>query len=132
MKEVYSAIFRKYDNWWSVEFPDAPAAQTQGASIQEALEMAIDSLSAIIATGKKGREYTKPRSFEDVLQMAGEGDLVVPVLPDEKIMEEYKPKKRVNVVIPVQLLNKIDAKVKSIPDMDRSKFICEAAEAFIN
>jgi len=132
MKVVFNAIFKKFDNWWSVEFPDVPAAQTQGETIEEALEMAQDALSAIIATGRKGREYTSPRSFEEVLALSGENDYVFPVTPDEKIIEEYRPKKRVNIMVPVSLLSKIDAKVKTVTGMDRSKFLCDAAESYIN
>jgi metal-responsive CopG/Arc/MetJ family transcriptional regulator len=41
-------------------------------------------------------------------------------------MEEYRPKKRVNIMVPVDLLSQIDEQVKSTPGMDRSRFFCEA------
>jgi hypothetical protein len=35
--------------------------------------------------------------------------LFFPVVPSEKAMDEYRPKKRINVVVPVDLLNRMNA-----------------------
>jgi hypothetical protein len=94
--------------------------------VDEALEMAQDALSAVLVTGRLGREYRRPRSFDEVAGEAEEGELVLPVVPNERIMEEYRPKKRVNIMVPVDLLSQIDEQVKSTPGMDRSRFFCEA------
>ncbi|MFV0437490.1 MAG: type II toxin-antitoxin system HicB family antitoxin [Desulfopila sp.] len=127
-KKTYYAIFEKSGDWWAVRFPDAQAALTQGATVDEALEMAVDALSAILATGRLGREYQQPRGFDAVSEEAGNDALVLPVVADDKIMEEYRPKKRINIMVPVELLGAIDKKVKSVPGMDRSRFFCEATE----
>jgi len=48
--------------------------------IDQALEMAMDALSAIMVFGSKGREYHAPRSFEEIQAEAKEDELVFPVI----------------------------------------------------
>ena len=125
---AYYAIFYKLGDQWGVRFPDAPSIHTGGSDIEEAVAMAVDALSGILIVGRKGREYFAPSRFEAVKAQAEEDDLVFPIIPTESAMDEYRPKKRVNVMVPVNLLEKIDEHVKSVAGMDRSKFFSEAAE----
>ncbi len=115
-----------------MRFPDAPSINTSDKDPDEALLMALDaSLSGLMVIGRKGREYFTPRSFAEVQAEAGPDDLVFPVIPNEKIMEEYKPKKRINVMVPVDLLDKIGEVVQNTDDLNRSKFLCQAAERYL-
>lgn len=124
--DIYYAIFRPLgDGEWSVRFPDVPGALTSGKGMEEAVFMAVDALSGMLEAGRKGRDFFSPREYEAVLAEAEEGELVFPVTPSEKAMAEYKPKKRINVMVPVDLLEKIDVQ-KEIKGVDRSRFICEA------
>lgn len=126
---TYYAIFYKLDDGgWGVRFPDAPSIHTSGQDLDEALLMAVDALSGILVVGRKGREYMAPSGYEAAARQAGKGELVFPVVPNDAAMEEYRPKKRVNVMVPVDLLERIDTWVKSSPGMDRSRFFCETAE----
>lgn len=126
---AYYAIFYELDSGgFGVRFPDAPSIHTGGKDLDEAVAMAVDALSGMLVIGRKGREYTDPSGYEAVRAQAGEGELVFPVLPSESVMEEYRPKKRVNVMIPVDLLDRIDKRVKATAGMDRSRFFSEAAE----
>jgi len=125
---AYYAIFYKLDDRWGVRFPDAPSIHTGGSDIEEAVAMAVDALSGMLVVGRKGREYFTPSGFEAVKEQAGDGDLVFPIIPTESAMDQYRPKKRVNVMVPVTLLEEIDEHVKSVAGMDRSKFFSEAAE----
>jgi predicted RNase H-like HicB family nuclease len=126
----YYAIFYQLKDEWGVRFPDIDAIHTSGKDIDEAFNMATDALSAILVYGRKGREYKEPSSFESVLAQAEAGAHVMAVIPDESIMEEYRPKKRVNVMVPVDLLKKID-NVKKEKGLDRSKLFCDAAEKYL-
>lgn len=128
----YYAIFHPANNggYW-VSFPDAESASTQGDTLDEALEMATDALSAMLVHGRKGREYGSPSSYEAVTAQAESGDLVFPVVPSEKIMEEYRPKKRVNVMLPVDRLEAISEITKETEGLDRSKFITEAVDFYL-
>ena len=117
---------------WGVRFPDAESINTGGKNIDEALHMAMDALSGMLVVGRKGREYHKPRSYEEIKALAEDDESVFPIVADEKLMEEYRPKKRVNVMVPVDLLDWVGKRVKDIKGMDRSKFFCEAAEAYLS
>ncbi len=48
------------------------------------------------------------------------------MLPNEKTMEEYKPKKRINVMIDAALLAEVDKVVKR-KKIDRSKWLADCA-----
>ncbi len=127
----YYGIFYRLETGWGVRFPDAPGVHTGGKDLDESLFMAMDALSGLMVMGRKGREYQAPRSFDDVKVEAKENELVFPVVPDEKIMKEYRPKKRINVMVPVDLLEKVGDFVKITDGLDRSKFFCAAAEKYL-
>jgi predicted RNase H-like HicB family nuclease len=126
--EIYYGIFYPLNKGWGVRFPDAPAIHTGGKNLDEALEMAVDALSGLMVMGRKGREYNAPQGYEAILTEAKAGELVFPVMPNEKNMDTYRPKKRVNVMIPADLLEKIDT-LKDQKGLDRSRLICDAVEA---
>ena len=130
MKPYYGIFFR-LETGWGVRFPDAPGVHTSGKDLDEALFMAMDALSGLMVVGRKGREYQAPSSYEDVKAKTGEGELVFPVVPNEKAMEEYRPKKRINVMVPVDLLDKVGKVVKETDGLDRSKFFCAAVEKYL-
>ena len=90
--ESYYAIFRPVEGQWSVRFPDAEAIHTCGKDLEEAMEMAVGALNGLMVFGRKGREYQTPRLFEDIQTEAKEGEQVFPIVPSEKIMDEYKSK----------------------------------------
>jgi predicted RNase H-like HicB family nuclease len=126
---TYYAIFYKLESGsWGVRFPDAPSIHTSGKDLDEAVAMAVDALSGMLVVGRKGREYSAPSGYEAVMAQADKGELVFPIIPSEATMEEYRPKKRVNVMVPVDLLERIDERVKATSGMDRSRFFSQAAE----
>ena len=47
-------------------------------------------------------------------------------------MKEYRPKKRINVMVPVDLLAKVSEVVKKTDGLDRSKLFCVAAEKYLS
>lgn len=125
---IYYAIFYPDElGGYGVRFPDAPAVNTQGESLEDALFMAADALGAILSAGRKGREYNGPKGYEAIKAEAGPDELVFPVTPSASAMDEFRPKKRIQVMVPVELLEKIDT-AKQEHGMDRSKFICNAVE----
>ncbi len=129
--DAYYAIFTPTGNEWAVRFPDAPSIYTCGKNLEDALAMAMDALSGILVVGRKGREYNAPHSYSDVVHEAQKDELVFPVVPNENIMETYRPKKRVNVMVPVDLLENIGEYVKKTDGLDRSKLFCKAATEYM-
>ena len=91
--KTYYAIFYRLKSGWGVRFPDAPSINTSGKDVDEALLMAMDALSGLLVIGRKGREYQAPRAFDEIKEEAEEGELVFPIVANEKIMDEYRPKK---------------------------------------
>ena len=130
--KTYYGIFYRLETGWGVRFPDAPGVHTGGKDLDQALFMAMDALSGLMVMGRKGREYQAPRSFEDVKAEAEENELVFPVVPSEKSMKEYRPKKRINVMVPVDLLAKVGEVVKKTEGLDRSKLFCIATEKYLS
>lgn len=128
----YYGIFFQDEDQWGVRFPDAPSVNTCGETIDNAIEMAIDALSAMMVFGRKGREYVDPRGYDEIRAEAKEGELVFPISPSEKSMEAYRPKKRINVMIPVDLLDRVGEFLKDQKGIDRSRFICNAVENHLN
>ena len=131
MKNYYAIFYQLENGDWGVRFPDAPSIHTSGKDLDEALEMAMNALSGLMVMGRKGREYNAPRAFAEIQAETASGELIFPVLPNEKIMEEYKPKRRVNVMVAVDLLERINKVVKSTAGLDRSQLFCKAAENYL-
>lgn len=129
--DIYYAIFFPEDGGWCVRFPGFESLYTQGDTLEEAQFMAKDALSSMLVVGRKGRDYNEPLAYEEVTAEAREGEVVFPVTADEELMEEYKPKKRVNVMVPADLLTRADKYVKATPGRNRSQLFCEAVEAMI-
>lgn len=130
--QVYYALFHPAkEGGYTVTFPDAPAAVTEGDTVEEAVDMAIDALSIILAWGRKGREYKDPSGFAEIQAKAEPGDLVFPIAPDWRIMEEHRPKKRVNVMLPGAQLEAIESITKGVAGLDRSKFIARAVDYYL-
>ena len=130
--KTYYGIFYRLETGWGVRFPDAPGVHTGGKDLDQALFMAMDALSGLMVMGRKGREYQAPRSFEDIKAEAEENELIFPVVPSEKSMKEYRPKKRINVMVPVDLLAKVGEVVKETDGLDRSKLFCVATEKYLS
>ena len=86
--EHYYAVFTPADGGWVVRFPDVPGALTEGSTVEEALVLAADALSAILAMGRKGHDYFAPRSYAEIAEGKGDGDLVFPVSLNEAIRAE--------------------------------------------
>lgn len=130
----YFAIFHvAEEGGYNVEFPDLECGYTQGKNLDEALDMAVDLLSGVLAVGRKGRDYSDPSGYEAILAQAnqGAGDLVFPVVPSERVMAEYRPKKRVNVMLPEKQLEAIAGIVDGAAGLDRSKFITRAIDYYL-
>ena len=131
MPIYYALFYPTAKGGYTVTFPDAPAAVTEGGTVEEAVDMAIDALSIVLAWGRKGREYNAPSGYAAVLAQAEPGTLVFPIAPDRNVMEENRPKRRVNVMLPGVQLDAIAGIVGDAPGLDRSKFIARAIDHYL-
>lgn len=125
MKQYY-ALFKKTKNVVEVTFPDLAGCLTFGKDWDEAYENAMDALAAWFAHAQSN--FIKPPSSHKALEhLKGE---LVPVPLDEKIVESYEELKRINIIIPSNMLERIDGYRKKI-GLKRSTFLVYAAEEYL-
>lgn len=86
MLSIYPACFYKEEDGYSVIFPDLNYLATQGDSLEEAMEMAVECLAGYLYSSKiDGETVPKPSSLKDI-------DPVViskEIAPDEPIGEAF-------------------------------------------
>ncbi|MCL2357746.1 MAG: type II toxin-antitoxin system HicB family antitoxin [Defluviitaleaceae bacterium] len=63
MRYVYPAIFTPLEGGYDVYFPDIPHCRTCGDTLPEAMDMAEDALSMVLAHAEDGN-YSVPTSSE--------------------------------------------------------------------
>ena len=77
-KYTYPAIFRKEKNGYFVKFPDIKPCYTEGATLEEAVEMAKDVLESRIEVAlEKGEKLPVPSDIEKL-----KGDRIMLVVAD--------------------------------------------------
>lgn len=92
--KYYYALFRKTTEAVEVEFPDLSGCVTFGETWDEAIDNATDVLAGWLANADS-KFIAKPSSYES-LQNVYEGEQLIPIPVDEKIMESYEELKRVS------------------------------------
>lgn len=125
------------DKWTVLLSPDFPEAASQGASVNECMEMAIDVLRITVeAYIEEGRQIPEPCDIETARQrtLAQLADLewkprgeihyqLIPVIiPDTTVSS-------IRVKIPGAVLDEIDYKA-NLCGMNRSQFLVAAARAY--
>jgi len=101
MKYTYPMIFTKEDEGYSVRAHDIKGVNTQGDTLQDALEMANDALCLILHDlERKGEELPAPSDFATI--KTGENEFVQFVTCDTEFYERFFESKSVrkNVTIP--------------------------------
>ena len=121
---AYIAYLRKdKTSDYGVEFPDLPGCISAGHCLEEAKAMAMEALSVHVAALIEDKEPVRPPSSLDQLaEDPHRGDAVMLLVElDLDLMKA----ERVNVMIPRNLLGRIDA----VSGGNRSRFLVEAAES---
>jgi antitoxin HicB len=126
MKHYY-ALFKTTDEAVEVEFPDLQGCVTFGSDWEEAMENAEDVLAAWLANAEP--EFIKEASKHSELTNLTGGDLV-PIRVNENVMASYQQPKRFNVILPSEVLNRIDQFRKKV-GLKRSAFLQKAAEEYL-
>lgn len=131
MKKHYYGVFTKTKEAVEVEIPDVQGCVTFGADFEEAYDMAIDALAAVLANSESQYIKRKPSTYEEIVKKyKTAGQTIFPVPVDETIIHAYAPKKRINVVFPVDVLMQIDETRGKIGERDRSKFITDGMREY--
>lgn len=86
MLSMYPACFYKEDDGYSVIFPDLNYLATQGDSLEEAMEMAVDCLAGYLYSCKlEGEPVPSPSALADIDVVKVSKELS----PDEPIGEAF-------------------------------------------
>ena len=131
MKKHYHGVFTKTKKAVEVEFPDVQGCVTFGKDFDEAYDMAIDALAASLANSEPQFVQNPPSTFEDMeKRYKAKNQTVIPVPVDAVVLQAYAPKKRINVVFPVDVLSQIDETRGKLGERDRSKFITDGMREY--
>ena len=86
MLSMYPACFYKEEDGYSVIFPDLNYLATQGDSLEDAMEMAIECLTAYLHSCKTdGEAVPAPSNLTDINPV----DVSKEVSPDEPVGESF-------------------------------------------
>ena len=126
MSNYIAIIHKDSKSDFGVSFPDLPGCISAGRTIDEAKELAQEALSLHIqGMLEDGEEVPAPSRLEDVMADPENSDAVALLVVSAP---ESKPKAvRVNVTIPEDMLEKIDAAAKK-RKMSRSSYLVQAAK----
>jgi len=126
MSNYIAIIHKDSKSDFGVSFPDLPGCISAGRTIDEAKELAQEALSLHIqGMLEDGEEVPAPSRLEDVMADPENSDAVAFLVVSAP---ESKPKAvRVNVTIPEDMLQKIDAAAKK-RNMSRSSYLVQAAK----
>jgi predicted RNase H-like HicB family nuclease len=127
MEKYYYGVFKEEEGKVLVSVPDVEVCETFGDTWEEAFEMAVDALAACISTGSNNVKK-RTRYEEMVHHYPNEKIMAVPV--DISVIEAYAPKKKVNVIFPVDVLKLIDETRGKLGERDRSKFITDGMKEY--
>ena len=131
MKKHYNGVFTKTKEAVEVEFPDVQGCVTFGKDFDDAYDMAIDALAASLANSEPQFVQNPPSTFEEMKKrFKAKNQTIIPVPVDTAILQAYTPKKRINVVFPVDVLSQIDETRGKIGERDRSKFITDGMREY--
>lgn len=86
MLSIYPACFYKEEDGYSVIFPDLNYLATQGDSLEDTMEMAVECLASYLYSSKAdGEDIPDPSSLADIDLIAVSKELS----PDEPIEEAF-------------------------------------------
>lgn len=134
----YAALFIPVvEGGYAVCFPDVPEAITQGATLEEAMDMARDALATSLEEyAKEDKPFPVPTKIgflEPVMQEAMRSDGVdkrrKPLIQFVHAVEPDQVPVRLNISMTRGALADIDAKAARL-GMTRSGFLVRAARAF--
>jgi predicted RNase H-like HicB family nuclease len=105
---VYPSVFMREDVGYSVFFPDLPGCQTQGDTVEEAVNMAQEALGAYIVACENNK-LTVPPASSPLSVEYGDGCFVTLIAAD---LNRYRNNKSVNktLTLPKWLNDEAEAK----------------------
>lgn len=93
MKLIYPAVFYEGEDGYTVEFPDLPGCVTQGDTLEEAMEMAVDAASGwILIMIEDGEDIPSPSRQLNLSDYEGAAFSNLIMLDMEEYAKQYGEK----------------------------------------
>ena len=126
MANYIAVVHKDKGSDFGVSFPDLPGCITAGNTIDEAKDMAQDSLALHIKGMIEDQErIPSPAKLEDIMDDPDYSDAAAILVVS---VSEAKPRSvRVNITVPEDMLRKIDTAAKK-RGMSRSSFLVHVAQ----
>ena len=130
MANYIALIHKESGSDFGVSFPDFPGCVTAGKSIDEAKDMAQEALTGHVNVMTEfGEDIPEPFNLEKIVSSLDSSDVVAFFIIS--IKDKKTRKVRVNITLPEEELNQIDAFAKQ-HGMTRSAFLLKAAQESIH
>ncbi|WP_426418184.1 type II toxin-antitoxin system HicB family antitoxin [Bradyrhizobium genosp. A] len=128
MRYYIALIHKDADSDYGVSFPDLPGVITAGTDLDDARAMAVEALALHLeGLAEDGEAIPEPSSLEEIMADAANKDAVAVLI--QAPAQEIKTM-RVNVTLPADVLNEIDAYAEQ-HGFTRSGFLAQAAKKAI-
>lgn len=129
MRSYIALIHKEADSDYGVSFPDLPGCITAGTTLDEARVMAIEALSFHLeGMAQDGEAVPEPSNLDSVMADAVNRDgvaiLIEAAAPSMRAV-------RVNITLPADLLERIDARAER-DGFTRSGFLAQAARKLVS
>lgn len=126
MANYIAVVHKDPDSDFGVSFPDFPGCITAGSTIDEAKDMAHDALTLHInGMLEDGEKIPAPSKLEDIMADPEYSSVIAILIV---AVSDAKPRSvRVNITVPEDMLNQIDAIAKK-RGMSRSSFLVHVAQ----
>ena len=127
--EYYFAIFRQMEDSVLVFYPDLGIPQIKGKTWDEAYENSVAALAEWLA--EKASDYiAEPSTYDEIRQKNHNQGDIIPVPVDKEIVKNQQKKKRISIVLPLSVLQKVD-KYRAKKGVRRSTLLTDAVVEFM-
>jgi len=126
MPNYIAVVHKEPTSDYGVSFPDFPGCITAGKSIDEAKDLAYESL-LLHAEGQRedGEPLPAPTNLDDIVADPENADAVAFLVVS--VPDAHRKAKRINITMPEEILRRVDAAAKS-RGLSRSSYLTRAAQ----
>lgn len=126
MPNYIAIVHKEPASDYGVSFPDFPSCITAGKTIDEAKDLAYESLVLhIISQQEDGEQLPAPTNLEDIIADPENVDAVAFLVVS--VPDAGGKVKRINVTMPEDILRRVDSAAKSL-GLSRSSYLTRAAQ----
>ena len=126
MPNYIAVVHKEPASSYGVSFPDFPGCITAGKSIDEAKDLAYESLLLHVEGQREdGEPLPAPTNLDDIVANPENADAVAFLVVS--VPDAHGKAKRINITMPEEILRRVDAAAKS-RGLSRSSYLTRAAQ----